>query len=168
MDPSISGGGELLDQGSHLIDLALWFLGDFSQVNGILPTYFWDSLVEDNAFLLLGTEAGNCAMLHATWTEWKNMFSFEITGTQGKIAIDGLGGSYGTEQLAFYRMLPGMGPPETTIWQFPFPDLSWQLELSELVKAIAEGREPVGGTEDAIAVLRVIGRLYSQKGENLK
>ncbi|MDR1657762.1 MAG: Gfo/Idh/MocA family oxidoreductase [Deltaproteobacteria bacterium] len=164
MDAAISGGGELVDQGSHLIDLAGWFLGDFTGATGQLPTYFWPAKVEDNAFMLLTTEAGNCAMLHATWTEWRNMFSFEIYGRNGKIAIDGLGGSYGTEQLAFYRMLPGMGPPETTVWQYPFPDCSWELETMELVSAIREGREPIGGVSEALKVLEVIGLLYAQKG----
>ncbi|MDR2340598.1 MAG: Gfo/Idh/MocA family oxidoreductase [Deltaproteobacteria bacterium] len=163
MDPAVSGGGELLDQGSHLIDLASWFLGDFSEVSGRLPSYFWKAPVEDNAFMLLATEKGPCAMLHATWTEWKNMFSFEISGRDGKIAIDGLGGSYGTERLAFYRMLPAMGPPETTIWEYPFPDSSWELEARELVAAVEEGREPLGGLAEAKAVLGVIDRLYALK-----
>ena len=59
------------------------------------------------------------ALLHASCTEWKNLFSFEIYGRDGKIEINGLGGSYGVERLAYYRMLPEMGPPETTIWEYP-------------------------------------------------
>jgi predicted dehydrogenase len=160
-DPAISGGGELLDQGCHLIDLARWFLGDFPTVNGCLPRYFWPGEVEDNAFMLLQTKDGACAQLHATWTEWKNMFSFEITGRYGKIAIDGLGGSYGAEQIALYKMKPEMGPPETTIWQYPFPDNSWELEMRELVAAITEDRRPLGDIRDAIGNLRVIERLYA-------
>ncbi len=70
--------------------------------------------VEDNAFLLLTTAAGQVAWLHASCTEWKNLFSFEIFGRDGKLQVDGLGGSYGVERLTLYRMLPEMGPPETT------------------------------------------------------
>jgi predicted dehydrogenase len=162
--PELSGGGELLDQGSHLIDLARWFLGGFSRVSGVLPRYFWPGEVEDNCFLLLETKDGCCAQLHATWTEWKNMFSFEITGRDGKIAIDGLGGSYGLEQLAFYRMRPEMGPPETTIWQYPFSDDSWGLEMRELLAAIAEDRRPLGDVEDALENLEIVDRLYAQNG----
>jgi predicted dehydrogenase len=158
MDPAV-GGGELLDQGSHLIDLAGWFLGGFETVSGRLANYFWPAEVEDNAFMLLGTGDGRCAMLHASWTEWRNMFSFEIAGRDGKLAVDGLGGSYGVERLTYYRMLPGMGPPETTIWEFPFPDRSWELEMAELAAAIGEGREPVGGLGEAIGVLEVVERL---------
>jgi predicted dehydrogenase len=162
MRKEISGGGELLDQGSHLIDLSLWFLGNFSAIQAQLPTYFWQAEVEDNAFLLLTTSKGQCAMLHATWTEWKNMFSFEIVGSQGKLSIDGLGGSYGTEQLAYYKMLPEMGPPETFIWQYPFQDQSWEKEMEELVKAVSEGRQPMGGILEAVEVLKLIDQIYEQ------
>ena len=159
---AISGGGELLDQGSHLIDLSRWFLGEFSSCHGVLPRYYCNGTVEDNCFMTLSTVAGQCAHLHATWTEWKNMFSFEITGRDGKLAIDGLGGSYGTEQLAFYKMLPEMGPPETTIWQYPFPDTSWAREMKELVNAIQENRAPMGDVHDAIKTLAVIDTLYKK------
>jgi predicted dehydrogenase len=118
--------------------------------------------VEDNCFLMLTSHNGACAHLHATWTEWKNMFSFEITGQHGKIAIDGLGGSYGLEQLAFYKMLPQMGPPETTIWQYPFADRSWALEMDEFISAIRENRRPVGDARDALENLKIIDRLYEQ------
>jgi predicted dehydrogenase len=162
--PEVSGGGELLDQGSHLIDLAMWFLGGIEEARGELPGYFWDAPVEDNAFLLLRAASGGCALLHASWTEWKNTFSFEITGRDGKLEVTGLGGSYGTEQLAFYRMLPQMGPPETTIWQYPFRDLSWGLEAGEFLRAIREGRDPEGGIDEALGVLAVIGDIYAQAG----
>jgi predicted dehydrogenase len=116
-DPSLSGGGELIDQGVHLIDLARWFLGDFTEAQGFAHTYFWDMPVDDNGFMLLRTAKSQTAFLHASCTEWKNLFSFEIYGRQGKLSIDGLGGSYGVEKLSFYRMLPEMGPPDTTIWE---------------------------------------------------
>ncbi len=158
--PELSGGGELIDQGSHLIDLARWFLGEITEVQGMLGTFFWDAPVDDNAFIGLRTGAGQVAWLHATWTEWKNLFSFEIYGRHGKLQIEGLGGSYGLERLAHYRMLPGMGPPETTIWEYPFPDHSWDAEFADLVAALAEGRQPVGTLKDALATLEIIGRLY--------
>ncbi|HKX64293.1 MAG TPA: Gfo/Idh/MocA family oxidoreductase, partial [Rhizomicrobium sp.] len=107
--PELSGGGELIDQGSHLIDLSRWFLGDLTLDYAAVPTLFWNIPVDDNCFLALKGSKGEIAWLHATWTEWKNMFSFEITGRGGKLVIEGLGGSYGLEQLTWYRMLPGMG-----------------------------------------------------------
>jgi len=163
-DPRVSGGGELLDQGSHLIDLARWFLGDFVEVQGMLATYFWDMPVDDNCFLTLRTAAGRIAWLQASWTEWKNLFSFEIYGRTGKLHIEGLGGSYGVERLAYHRMLPQMGPPETEQWEFPAPDRSWQMEFAELASAIAEGREPLGNIGDAKANLEIVGKLYEGVG----
>jgi predicted dehydrogenase len=158
--PEISGGGELIDQGSHLIDLARWFLGEFAEVDGRLATFFWDIPVEDNCFVSLRTAAGQIAWLHASWTEWKNLFSFEIYGRVGKLHVEGLGGSYGIERLTFYRMLPKMGPPAVESWEFPPPDRSWDAEFAELLAAIAERRQPNGNLHDAMANLEIIGKLY--------
>jgi predicted dehydrogenase len=154
--PEVSGGGELIDQGMHIIDLARWFLGDFVDVRGFAETYFWDMPVEDNGFMLLRTAKGQVAQLHASWTEWKNLFSFEIFGRVGKIEINGLGGSYGLEKLTFYRMLPQMGPPETAVWEFPQKDESWALEFSEFVQDVKLGRQSGAGLVDAAAALRVV------------
>lgn len=161
-DPVLSGGGELLDQGIHLIDLSRWFLGNFTRVDGRTRTYFWNMPVDDNAFLLLETAAGQTAFLHASWTEWKNLFSFEISGQTGKLEASGLGGSYGMERLTFYQMLPEMGPPETTTWEFPGPDESWELEFAEFLEDMRLGREPHPGIADAQAALRVVERVYQE------
>ena len=157
---AISGGGELVDQGSHLIDLAQWFLGEFTVVTAALRTFFWHAEVEDNAFLTLSTSAGRIAWLHASWSEWKNMFSFEIYGRDGKLEINGLGGPYGVESLTFYRMLPEMGPPETTRWEYPFADRSWDAETAEFIAAIHEDRRPIGDATEAVACMSVIERIY--------
>ena len=99
MNPEVSGGGQLMDQGMHVLDLARWFLGDFSEVYGLLQTGFWDiAPVEDNAFVLLRTGRGETAQIHVSWTQWKNLFSFEIFGRDGYIVVEGLGGSYGLEK----------------------------------------------------------------------
>jgi predicted dehydrogenase len=161
-DPALSGGGELIDQGVHLIDLARWYFdADFPVVEGHAATYFWDMPVDDNAFLNLRTAAGQTAWLHVSCTEWKNLFSLEIYGRDAKLAIDGLGGSYGLERLAFYKMLPQMGPPETTIWEYPRGDQSWALELAEFERDILEDRTPNPGLADAEAVLRVVEAIYT-------
>jgi len=161
-EPEKSGGGELVDQGMHLIDLARWFLGDFGEVKGFIGTYFWNMPVEDNAFLLLRTPGGQVASLHATWTEWKNLFSLEIYGRDGKLEISGLGGSYGVERLAFYRMLPQMGPPETTIWEYPGVDNSWRLEVADFVEDIRLNRQPSPGLADAEAAWRIVETVYRE------
>lgn len=165
MVPEISGGGELIDQGMHLIDLSRWFLGDFSSVEGHIATCFWDIPVEDNVFMTLRTDEGQVAWLHATWTEWKNMFSFEIYGKYGKLQIDGLGGSYGMEKLTYHQMLPEMGPPETSTWEYPEPDNSWKLEFDDFAKAVDKKSEPMGSLEDALAALTVVDQIYGEKPE---
>lgn len=159
-DPKRSGGGELIDQGVHLIDLARWFLGDFKKIEGYAETLFWEMPVDDNAFLLLRTARSQTASLHASCTEWKNLFSFEIYGRNGKLHIEGLGGSYGLEKLTWYRMLPQMGPPETKAWEFPCADDSWEFEMNEFAKDIRLRRSPQPGIKDGLEALKIVDTIY--------
>jgi len=164
-DAKISGGGELIDQGVHLIDLAGIFLGEFTKVEGHATTYFWDMTVDDNAFLSLRNSAGNTAWLQVSCSEWKNLFSLEIYGRDAKLHWEGLGGSYGIEKLTCYKMLPQMGPPETTIWEFPRGDESWKIEMAEFFEDIRLKRTPVPGLKEAKAALAVVEKIYVQSGK---
>lgn len=159
-DPKLSGGGELIDQGVHLIDLAGWFLGEFTSIAGHADTLYWDMPVDDNAFLDLRTASGETAWLHVSCSEWKNLFSLEIYGRVGKLHIEGLGGSYGVERLAHYRMLPQMGPPETVIYEYPGADTSWKIEMEEFLEDIRTGRTPEPGLREAKAALKVVEAIY--------
>jgi predicted dehydrogenase len=163
-DPLRSGGGELIDQGVHLIDLSRWLLGEFTVIDGFAHTYVWQMPVDDNAFLTLRTQTDQVAFLHVSCTEWKNLFSLEIYGRDAKLHIEGLGGSYGIERLAFYRMLPEMGPPETTIWEYPRGDRSWALEFAQFLEDIERNRQPSAGLADARAALVVVEQVYCRSG----
>ena len=163
-NPKLSGGGELMDQGPHLIDLSRIFLGEFSEIEGFAHAYYWDAPVEDNAFMILKTPDKKVAFLHVSSSEWKNIFSMEIYGKQGKIEISGLGGSYGVERITFYQMLPEMGPPPTTIYEYPMLDNSWGVELEAFRKAILSNTVAEAGLEDALASHQVIEKIYKESG----
>ena len=163
-DPARAGGGELIDQGVHLIDLSRCLLGPFPHVDGSAHTFFWDTPVDDNAFLRLTTADGRVAFLHVSCTEWKNLFSLEIYGRVGKLHIEGLGGSYGIERLAHYQMRPEMGPPDTVIYEYPHPDRSWELEFAEFLDDIRLGRDPSAGLEAARSALEVVEAVYAADG----
>lgn len=159
-NPAVSGGGETIDQGVHLIDLARWYMGDFEEAIGFMDTYYWDMPVDDNGFIGLRKKDGRVAWLHVSCTEWKNLFSLEIYCRNAKLAIDGLGGSYGVERLSHYRMLPEMGPPDTTIYEYPRGDQSWKLEMEEFIETITNGGAVVmGGLEDAYEALKIVERI---------
>jgi len=159
--PEISGGGELIDQGPHLIDLSRWFLGEFTEVDGFSKTYYWDMPVDDNAFLTLKTEKKQVAFLHVSCTEWKNLFSLEIYGHKGKLDLSGLGGSYGVERITHYRMLPEMGPPETFTWEYPTEDDSWSREVEDFFECIRKDRPPSVTLSDASKTLKIVENIYS-------
>jgi predicted dehydrogenase len=143
-DPSRSGGGELIDQGMHLLDLTHWLAGPLPLHSALLRTHFWDTSVEDNAALILGEadeRSAPWAMLHVTWTEWKNLFSIEVYCRTAKLQVDGLVRSYGNQRLRIYRMGPSLGPPELDEATFGAQDVSWAAEWEHFARAIAAGSD---------------------------
>jgi len=158
-DPEKSGGGEMLDQGTHLIDLAQWFCGEFTEVKGHIGTFFWDMPVEDNGFALLKTEDNKVTWLTASCTQWKNLFSFEIHCKTGLIDINGLGGSYGKETLTFHKMKPEMGIPDTEVFTWDEDD-SWEKEWAEFSSAIKENRKVMSSLEDCYNNIKIVFELY--------
>jgi len=163
-NPKLSGGGELIDQGTHLIDLSRWFLGELSDVEGFACNYFWNMPVEDNGFMILKTSENKVAFLQVSCTEWKNLFSFEIYGKLGKLDLSGLGDSYGLEKITLYKMLPEMGPPKTISWEYPSADNSWELEINDFFQNIRLNQNPTTNLTDAHAVLLTVETIYKKSG----
>jgi predicted dehydrogenase len=164
MNKQISGGGQLMDQGMHALDLARWFLGEFSESFGITSTSFWKVPLEDNAFCLLQTEKGKTASIHVSWTQWKNLFSLEIYGTEGYITVEGLGGSYGTEK-AILGKRDFTKPFEEVNIEFRGEDSSWVDEWKEFTSALKEGREPLGNARDGHEAVRLAYTIYKSANE---
>lgn len=174
-NPVESGGGELMDQGIHAFDLFRWFLGEFTEVYAVLTRAFWPMPVEDNAFCTLRTAQGQVAQLHASWTQWKNLFSFEVFGERGYLLAEGLGGNYGQERLVVGRRPKKFGAPEEEVKLFSGADGSWAAEWAEFEAAIRESRAPLGDGRDGWQALRLVeaayassreGRPVALKGEN--
>lgn len=159
--PERAGGGELLDQGAHLIDLAKWILDDFAEVSGYVETHFWDmEPLEDNAYGIFRTVSGQIALLHVSWTQWKNLFSFEVHGRDGYAIAEGLGGSYGPEQARIGRRRPEGGAPEEKILPFTGEDVSWALEWKDFLAGIEGWGIPYALGGEALETLEWVYRLY--------
>jgi predicted dehydrogenase len=167
MDPARSGGGELVDQGMHLIDLTHWLMGPLPLHSALLRTNYWDAPVEDNAALVLGApDAPHApwAMLHATWTEWKNLFSVEVYCRTGKLAIDGLAKSYGPQRLSVYAMRPELGPPDVEELDFPPEDRSWGNEWQSIRAAVRAGATTQDDLDAARYAWTVVEEAYRRTG----
>jgi predicted dehydrogenase len=158
-----SGGGELIDQGSHLIDIALMFLGHSRVDYAAVPTYFWEMGVEDNAFISLINNKGNIAFMHASCTEWKNTFSLEVYGERGKIEVSGLGRSYGPETFKLFKMAPEMGPPQTEMITFPDIDTSWSEEVNKYIADLENKTNFSDNLSSSISVLELINEVYAER-----
>jgi predicted dehydrogenase len=161
-DRTLAGGGELLDQGVHVIDLARWFVGDLVHAWGRTPRLFWDiGDLEDNAFALLQAEGGQVASLHTSWTQWRNRFLFEVYGRDGYVVVDGLGGSYGPERLTRGVRRPEGGPPDETVETFDEPERCWQEEWLDFTSSILDGHPPEVDGDGGVAVMSVVEAIYN-------
>lgn len=159
-----SGGGILMDQGVHVLDLFRWFGGAFSEVAGSTATSYWPiAPVEDNAFAILRGDS-LLASLHVSWTQWKNLFSLEIVGADGSVSVDGLGGSYGVERALFRRRSTG-AEQEQEVIEFRGADTSWHDEWREFKMAVVGSREPSGGGRDGAEALTLVEAIYQASRE---
>ena len=152
--------GETIDQGVHLIDLSLRFFPALSLICGIPSSYHWAPDSDDNCFLTLGDVYGHVAFLHASCTEWRNSFNFEVVGADGKIVVEGLGGSYGTERITLYKKIREGEPPEITTWEYPMADDSLEQEMKAFIEDIEKDRTPDSGLKEARETLEIVEQIY--------
>ncbi len=160
----ISGGGELLDQGVHIIDLARWFAGDFDAAYGLAQTKFWETELDDNAFVLLQNKQVTVSF-HVSTTQWKNLFSFEIFGDLGFLQIEGKGGSYGPETLSWAKKNVGAAPDITT-FTFDAGDKSWELEWENFYAAAAGKKTMNADGVDGLRANQIVEAIYQSSKEH--
>ena len=168
----ISGGGILLDQGIHMLDLFRYFCGDFQYVKCFATNAYWDFDLEDNAMVILSNDQGQNGMLHSSATQWKHTFHITLILENGYLIVEGLlskTGSYGREKLVVARKqfedeAEAVGNPSEEITYFD-RDLSWDLEVEEFVKCIVQNRPvTVSNSKDALKVMEIIANAYKDGG----
>jgi len=168
-DKNLAGGGILMDQGIHMLDLMRYFLGDFVEVKSFVENLYWKKVpLEDNAFALMKTEDGKVAMVHSSATQWKHKFSLDIFLEDGYLCINGLitsTRSYGDENITFAKKefedeARAFGRPrEQTI--FFDTDDSWRLENEEFYDCIMRKKKRHhGDSEDALKVMQLVEQIY--------
>lgn len=167
-----AGGGILLDQGIHMLDLFRLFCGDFEEIKSFVTNSYWKIDVEDNAFAMLRNKQNQVAMLHSSSTQWKHTFSLEIAFSEGYVAIQGiLSGtrSYGRETLIVARRQPGdlvypLGNPHEEMSYFN-QDVSWQREVDEFADCILHDRPILHGSlDDAAKAMELVYSIYRSDG----
>ncbi len=160
-DPAIVSGGQLMEQGIHLIDLFVWFLGKVNRVTGFTSTNRWPILpLEDNGFALLQTQDGAIASVHSSLTQWTNLFEFEVYGDKGSLVVRGLGASYGVEELVVSQHDPSAPFSHKTI-EYRGGDGSWKAEWEEFTRAIEERRQPLGSGQDGLVAMQIVNAVYA-------
>ena len=159
-----AGGGILLDQGIHMVDLIRLFCGEFPDVKSYISGDYWKHNVEDNAYALMKDTKGRIAMLHSSATQWQHRFSLDITLTQGYVELQGiLSGtkSYGEEKLVIGRRNESNTGTEREEIVTYLDDNSWYEEIREFADAIANNGQILSGNiEDALATMKLVYRIY--------
>lgn len=161
---AIAGGGILLDQGIHMLDLLRLFAGEFTEIHSFVDNGYWNHDVEDNAYALMRTADGKVAFLHSSATQWQHRFHLEIALTEGAIVLSGIlsgSKSYGAETMIVSRRVPDdAGEPEEVVRYYD-EDPSWADEIDEFARAVLHG-EPIqfGSSEDACRTMLLVYRIY--------
>ena len=165
-----AGGGILMDQGIHMLDLMLYFCDDFQEAKAFVSNHYWKGDVEDNVFAILRNDRGQVASLHSTMTQWRYLFALEVFLRRGYIVVNGLlskTGRYGQERLDYATSrtpAPMAAHSEVTSVTFN-ADLSWELEIEEFVEAIIEDKEiRIGNTSDALKLMTLVEKIYADAG----
>ncbi|HVI50673.1 MAG TPA: Gfo/Idh/MocA family oxidoreductase [Candidatus Sulfotelmatobacter sp.] len=166
---ALAGGGILLDQGIHMVDLMRLFGGEFRDVRSIISNDFWHHDVEDNAYALMRSETGVVAMLHSTATQWRHRFNLEITLEKGALILSGIlsgSKSYGAETLTVvWAGGDDMGDPKEQTTRYNV-DPSWALEIAEFADAVLkDGLIEAGSSNDALETMRLVYRIYCADSE---
>ena len=163
LNKAVSGGGHLIDQGVHMIDLAMSFIGEVRGTQGFMSDSFWKPGSEDNAFVLIQGRNKAIASIHVSLTQWEPLHNFEIYGTKGYLSIEGLGQKYGGgEKLVIGRRAADFTGEvkEKVITCNPIADDSLTLELAEFVSAIKKGRQTVPSPAEAYETLKIVEKIY--------
>ena len=161
----ISGGGVLLDQGIHMIDLIRLFGGEFESIHSFVSNSHWGHNVEDNAYVLMKTGDGIVAMMHSSATQWRHRFNLDINLEKGSVILGGiLSGtkSYGAETLTVVQADPenDLGDPMEQITRYN-KDPSWSAEIDEFIKCIIEDKIVINGTsDDALQTMKLVYEIY--------
>jgi predicted dehydrogenase len=160
----IAGGGILLDQGIHMVDLLRLFGGEFTEIHSFVSNDFWHHDVEDNAYALMRTDDGVVAMLHSSATQWRHRFNLDVTLQRGTLILSGIlsgSKSYGAETLTVsWAADDDMGDPREQTTRYN-QDNSWRDEIAEFADAITDN-QPIrnGSSEHALKTMELVYRIY--------
>ena len=160
-----SGGGILLDQGIHMVDLIRLFCGcEFVDIQSFISNQYWHHDVEDNAYAMMKDEKGRIALIHSSATQWQHRFSLEIALTEGYLELKGLltgSKSYGRERLVIGRRDEAdTGSQRDEILNY-LEDNSWRDEVNEFADAVVH-QHPIeyGSSKEALATMKLIYQIY--------
>jgi 1,5-anhydro-D-fructose reductase (1,5-anhydro-D-mannitol-forming) len=166
----LAGGGIIIDQGIHMLDLFLYLSGDYDIVKAEVSNLYWEMDVEDNAFVILkDSKTGKVASLHSTMSQWRHLFSLEIFLEKGYMVLNGLitsSMSYGEEVLSVAKnrsTAPAATWKDEVITKYNINN-SWRYEMEHFLNAI-ENNTPVtiGNSEDAFKLMTIIDKIYENK-----
>lgn len=158
----LAGGGEMMDQGVHVLDLANRILPELEVQTAYSRTHFWKMPVDDNTWGILSNTDRQTFAFHVSSSEWKNEFQFDVYTKKRRYTWQGLGRSYGPETLTIYKMKPEMGPPDVEKRDYPPDDFSWLKENKNFIDSMKGEAQANGDIEDALKALYQVSQVYKK------
>ena len=165
-----AGGGILIDQGIHMLDLFLYLGGDFDRLHASVSNLYWNLNVEDNVFVTLeNTKSGLAASLHSTMTQWRHLFSLEVFLDKGYLVLNGLKTSSNSYSDEILTIAKNRSSAPAATWEDEteityHTNESWESEITEFISCIKENRSvQIGSSNDALKIMKIIDKIYSFK-----
>ncbi|MBE0613495.1 MAG: Gfo/Idh/MocA family oxidoreductase [Burkholderiales bacterium] len=162
---AIAGGGVLLDQGIHMVDLMRLFGGEFTEVRSFISNSHWGYDVEDNAYALMRNADGVVGMLNSSATQWRHRFNLDINLERGSLILGGLltgTKSYGAETLTVVQADPDndRGDPKEQVTRYN-RDPSWDEEIAAFADSVLHDKPVQSGTsDDALRTMQLVFKIY--------
>ena len=162
-----AGGGILLDQGIHMLDMINYFCGPFGNFKSFVSNRYWKYDIEDDVFAIFKSQKGILVSIHSTAIQWEHKFRIEVSLQKGSIELNGiLSGtkSYGSESLTIVKVKNNKFKNKITKKIIYFKkDNSWKKEIEEFARILANKSKKndfKGTSKEALEVMSMIDNIY--------
>jgi predicted dehydrogenase len=157
-DPAIGGGGVIIDNGTHSVDVMRYFLGPIAEVFAVEGKRVQNLAVEDTARVFIRSVGGVLGTIDLSWSLNKERDTYvEIYGSHGVVRVGW--------KSSMYRQLSSQ---DWIVFGRGYDKLqAMSAQIRNFAKAITGEQQLVIGPEDGVASVETVEVIYRSLGKNL-